>query len=580
MHSVDRNGIDWNGVTQAVEAFAAEWEQSPPADLRAAIDRTPTGIRPQVIVELVKLDLENRWEFGLCKLLEEYFDDFPELPSLLTPALILEEFHARRRAGEHPPLKEYVDRFPPFAPQIESLFPLETPTIIHSALTLGGSSLQQLQVGERIGDFDLLTRLGTGGFAQVFLARQNSMQRLVALKISRNKGNEPQTLAQLDHEHIVRVYDQSTLSDKGLRLLYMQYVAGGTLADIIDHVRQHPISAWNGALYLKGVDRVLSDRGESPPGESALRRRIAAMSWPELVCWIGSSLSHALGAAHRQGVLHRDLKPSNVLLTNEGLPKLADFNVSYSDRVVGSEADSDFGGSVAYMAPEQMEACDLRYERRPSDLDHRCDLFSLGILLWELLSGERPFPMNLSGLRGFPTETYLATVQAGPQRHAYHSHSLQKTPGLDQILADCLHYDRDQRMQDAEQLAREFELCLQPDAKQLLSVHATGFHGFCQRHPISICAFLTFFPNAIAAVFNLLYNLAEVRSQIPAAEPAFMRIQTIINAVAFPLGVCLTVAFVWSISRVTHLKSIDPTKLPFLRALCLNLGNLAAGIGL
>ncbi|MFO1021095.1 MAG: hypothetical protein U0903_10415, partial [Planctomycetales bacterium] len=180
MHSVD-----WNGVSQAVEAFAAEWEQSPPADLRAALERTPTDLRPHALVELVKLDLENRWEFGLRKLLEDYDDDFPELQPLLTPALILEEFHARRRAGEHPPLKEYTDRFPQFAAQIESLFPLETPTVIHTALTVGGSSLEQLQVGERIGDFDLLARLGTGGFAQVFLARQNSMQRLVALKISR-----------------------------------------------------------------------------------------------------------------------------------------------------------------------------------------------------------------------------------------------------------------------------------------------------------------------------------------------------------------------------------------------------------
>ncbi len=94
------------------------------------------------------------------------------------------------------------------------------------------ADLTQIEVGERLDDFDLLIELGSGAFARVFLARQLSLQRLVAVKISANRGHEPQTLAQLDHDYIVRVFDQRILRDRDWRLLYMQYLPGGTLLDL------------------------------------------------------------------------------------------------------------------------------------------------------------------------------------------------------------------------------------------------------------------------------------------------------------------------------------------------------------
>src|SRR5271155_5065425 len=97
-----------------------------------------------------------------------------------------------------------------------------------------------IAVGDQIDDFDLLAELGSGAFAKVFLARQRSMQRLVALKGSCDQSTEPQTLAQLDHDYIVRVYDQRLLPERRLRLLYMQYVSGGTLQAVIYRVRQTP----------------------------------------------------------------------------------------------------------------------------------------------------------------------------------------------------------------------------------------------------------------------------------------------------------------------------------------------------
>ena len=94
-----------------------------------------------------------------------------------------------------------------------------------------------------------------------------------------------------------------------------------------------------------------------------------------------------------KGVLHRDLKPANVLIADDGSPKLADFNISFSrTRWEGSTPVAYFGGSLAYMSPEQLEACHPVHQTTPEDLDARSDIYSLGILLWELLCGQRPFP--------------------------------------------------------------------------------------------------------------------------------------------------------------------------------------------
>src|SRR5207302_406526 len=90
-------------------------------------------------------------------------------------------------------------------------------------------------------------------------ARQRSMQRPVALKISSRRSDEPQTLAQLDHPNIVRVYDQREVADRGLRLLYMEYVPGGTLQEVVERVRATPPAARSGALLREVVEQAVRD---------------------------------------------------------------------------------------------------------------------------------------------------------------------------------------------------------------------------------------------------------------------------------------------------------------------------------
>ena len=147
------------------------------------------------------------------------------------------------------------------------------------------------------------------------------------------------------------------------------------------------------------IDESLEKRGESRPTMSPARHWLATASWPEAVCWIGSRLARGLDYAHRLGVLHRDVKPANMLLTARRLRQNWPISISASARrSTGATPAAYFGGSLAYMSPEQLEACDPTHARPPEELDGRSDLYSLGILLWELLTGHRPFSeQNLSG---------------------------------------------------------------------------------------------------------------------------------------------------------------------------------------
>lgn len=171
----------------------------------------------------------------------------------------------------------------------------------------------------------------------------------------------------------------------------MQYAAGGTLQDLLRRLKPIDPHEWSRRTFVAAVDAVLETRGESPPGDSAFRQALLRLTWPELVSRIGAQLARGLDYAHRAGVLHRDVKPANVLLTREAVPRIADFNVSFGATLHGASAEQHFGGSPAYMAPEQLEACLPERHRAASDLDARSDQYSLGVVLFELLTGSRPF---------------------------------------------------------------------------------------------------------------------------------------------------------------------------------------------
>jgi serine/threonine-protein kinase PpkA len=193
--------------------------------------------------------------------------------------------------------------------------------------------------------------LGEGGMATVYLAVQESLSRYVALKVMnqiltvdgdfcRRFLNEGRLVAKLSHPNIVTVYDIG-VSDR-FHYLSMTYLPGGTLREKI-----------NRGLLLGQALHIVK------------------------------CLADALGYAHRQGIVHRDIKPGNVLFTDNGGPVLTDFGIA---KTVGNETRlTSTGmtvGSVGYMSPEQTLGLEV---------DHRSDLYSLGVLFWQMLTGALPY---------------------------------------------------------------------------------------------------------------------------------------------------------------------------------------------
>lgn len=570
-------------IEATIDAFLQAWEDSPtPPSIIEYVDACEDRLRHRTAIELVKIDLELRWRCGLRRLIEDYVDEIPDLKDRITPHLVLEEFHARRSAGDSVTTREYFERFPQFATSLKGLMSVDPLLASTTMNDLTVPLRVQLNPGETIDDFDLLLILGRGAFATVFLARQRSMQRIVAVKVSADRGDEPQTLAQLDHDNIVRIYDQRAVPDRGLRLLYMQYAAGGTLSSVLHFLRGIPRGQWNGKQYLKAIDRELDLRGESAPTESSIRQKVSQMTWPQVVCWIGAQLSHALEYAHRNGVLHRDIKPANVLLTADGVPKLADFNISFSKNITGAAPAAYFGGSLAYMSLEQLEVVDNKNNRTADSLDGRSDLFSLGVVIWELLTGELPFPDDLDSSGRYPRlDAMIQHRRDGIETNL--SHSRREDLGLSEVAIRCLAPGRDERFQTGLELAKEFELCLLPEARELLMPAPGGWKPIAKRHAQLTIVILTLIPNLTAAIFNFLYNHGEIMKQLAGAEPTFMRIQAIINSIAFPAGILSSGWLVGSVAKATRINSrnrLTPSELTEQRRRCLNLGNVAAGVGL
>ena len=215
-------------LASAVTRFAKAWERTDSVPDLAEYLPVESELRSVILIELIKIDLEHRWlRVGRPKHLADYVDEFPELQTMsLPPDLLYEEYHCMRRKGVGVDPTQYPDNVRTELGSGE----YRSTLIVQSG---NPRCTREHHVGDRIGDFDLLLALGVGAFARVFLARQRSMERLVALKISHNHGSEPQMLAQLDHQYVVRVFDKQLLKDRDLKLMYMEYLPGGTMLELL-----------------------------------------------------------------------------------------------------------------------------------------------------------------------------------------------------------------------------------------------------------------------------------------------------------------------------------------------------------
>jgi serine/threonine protein kinase len=599
----------------AVEAFSCAWESAHRPPEIADFLPDAEALRQAALIELIRVDLRHRWirrPTGPTprKRLFDYCAEFPELEAGGIPAgLIYEEFVIRRHSGERVDPKaelrallnaEDVEQSTRRAVLEDSVLTefartraaaeggettqvgqniestqlnqtsesfrntdvtratvesTETATAIPTTIGTGPGSfdaLDSIQVGQRIDDFDLLTGLGSGAFARVFLARQRSMQRLVAVKISADHGTEPQTLAQLDHDYIVRVFDQRLLGSdsardpakRRLRLLYMQFLPGGTLLGVLRWVRATSPAERSGQLLLDAVDAAMEEKGEIRPTDSSVRTEIAGLSWPETVAWLGRRLAEALEYASAHGVLHRDVKPANILLTAEAVPKLADFNISFSRNVAGTSPVAYFGGSLAYMSPEQLEACHPGRDRSAEDLDTRSDIYSLGVVLWELLTGAKPFDDSTATATEHGDDTALEGMLERRTAGVDHA-AQQRVPSdcpaaLRRVLLSCLEADRTRRWANGAVLAKQLDLCMDARARDLVDPPPGSWRLRMRWWRLVVVTLAIGIPNILASAYNIQHNQHLIVDRLPEdAGRTFVIITTVVNGIFFPLGATL-----------------------------------------
>jgi serine/threonine protein kinase/Flp pilus assembly protein TadD len=415
-----------------------------------------------VLRELVRVDLELGWARGRGKRLDEYVAEFPELfqDAASVREVAFEEFRVRRQAGDSPTPDDYRRRF--------GVDTTDWPDVSETAAP---------QVGGEFLGFELVAELGRGAFGRVFLARQASLaNRWIALKVSADAGGEPQALAQLQHTHIVPVFSVHRCGS--WQAVCMPYLGSTTLADVLDElrgrgswpdsgialvstvvnrqqriastVRRPPAAAnprTNGTAQLRHDSAPAGGRAKS---STAIFDALEHLNFVEAVVWIAARLADGLAHAHERGILHCDLKPANILLTDEGQPMLVDFNLAADMKTQWSAASALIGGTLPYMAPEQLQSL----WRNQPNADARSDIFALGVILFELLTGRPPFPVRKGSLDNVLPEMLADRLDSPPALRCW-NHSV--SPAVQSIVRRCLEPDTALRYQSARQLQEDLE---------------------------------------------------------------------------------------------------------------------------
>jgi eukaryotic-like serine/threonine-protein kinase len=319
-------------------------------------------------------------------------------------AEVVDEITQRLNRGEHVDMEEYARRFPAIAEQLVRVH--ETLRFIRQPdVELSDS---EPPIDRELGDFRLLREIGRGGMGVVYEAEQLSLGRHVALKVlpfaamldkqqlARFK-NEARAAATLDHPNIVAIYSVGT--ERGVHYYAMHLVEGQSLAQMLDQLRgESPAGNRLDATQNHGGDK---DRGSEEDGQFTIRppaaeidtRPIAAQGtipdpgsreYCRTVARLGVQAAEALDHAHQNGIIHRDVKPGNLMLDADGKLWVTDFGLARIEQDAGMTMTGDIVGTLRYMSPEQALA-------KRVVVDHRTDIYSLGVTLYELLTLQPPF---------------------------------------------------------------------------------------------------------------------------------------------------------------------------------------------
>lgn len=356
--------------------------------------------------------------------------------------------------AEEPELRAEVERLLQHHDQSSGF--LESPAVVATGMAARSGEIETIgafEPGEVIGGFTIERCIGAGGMGMVYAARQHEPERLVALKVMRpglasrsalrrfvQEGN---VLARLTHPAIARVYASGVdrrASGILVPFLAMELVEGITLDQFIAE------------RDLRVLERI------------------------DLFIRIVSAVAHA----HQRGVIHRDLKPANILITADGDPRILDFGIAHlldepaeTTRLTGA---GQIAGTLAYMSPEQLDGDPMR-------IDVRTDVYALGVLLYEALSGALPIDVAGSSL-----DKAVAAIRTHePVRLSRRDGGLRGD--LDVIVAKALEKDPDQRYLSAAELAddlRRYRRHEPIQARRASAVYRT--RKFVRRHSVLVVA--------------------------------------------------------------------------------------------
>jgi serine/threonine protein kinase len=303
--------------------------------------------------------------------------------------------------------------------------------------------------------YEILHELGVGAIARVYLAAEIDLGgRLVAIKVSHQGGYEAETLGKLTHPNVVPVFSVKYEEESGMTAVCMPYHGSATLADLLEvgFADINPPTMAREILDAAREREQVADFKDFTDNQRVADPVLLRGTYVDGIAWLGLQMAEALAYTHERGILHRDLKPSNVLLTPQGVPMLLDFNLA-SDVETGMQR---LGGTLPYMPPEQIRDVHLQPFKANSSGDPRSDIFSLGVILYELLTGKLPFgdpPTSVSPRQA--AEAYLDAQLNAPRSIC------EVNPAVSARLADlvqcCLALDIDRRPQTATELSAELQ---------------------------------------------------------------------------------------------------------------------------